>query len=212
MTAAGKPGTVRSDHGPAGNVYDKYNTTNPIYRLLVRSFLARVRAFTRQFETPTVLEVGCGEGHLARFLAAGWDAPAIVGFDISPAVVREAVRLGGAPRFFAASSYALPFRDRSFDLVVMCEVMEHLADPEAALAEISRVARQGCLVSVPREPLWRLLNLARGAYWRTWGNTPGHVQWWSKRAFLRLVSRHGTLRGVAAPYPWTIALLTPAGR
>lgn len=208
----GGPSGAGADHGPAGNVFDKYHTTNPVYRLLVRSFLRTVRSFTREFSGPSVLEVGCGEGHLARFLANGWDAPPIVAFDISPAVVREAVRLGGGPRFFVGDSYALPFPDKSFDLVVMCEVMEHLSEPETALSEISRVARQGCLVSVPREPLWRALNLARGSYWSDWGNTPGHVQWWSKRAFLRLLGRHGTLRAAAAPYPWTVALFAPGRR
>ena len=195
--------------GPAGNVFDKYHTKNPVYRHLVREFLGTVRAFARRLERPAVLEVGCGEGHLARYLADGWDVPPIVAFDISPAVVREAARIGGGPRFFVGSSYALPFPDKSFDLVIMCEVMEHLATPEMALAEITRVSRQGCLVSVPREPLWRALNLARGSYWRDWGNTPGHVQWWSKRAFLRLVGRHGELQAAAAPYPWTVAMFTP---
>jgi ubiquinone/menaquinone biosynthesis C-methylase UbiE len=197
------------DSGPAGNTFDKYHTRNPVYRALVRRFLATVKSMTREFPRPSVLEVGCGEGHLARFLAEGWDAPAIVGFDISTEVIAQAVRLGGGPRFFVGSSYRLPFPDKSFDLVLMCEVMEHLAEPETALSEISRVARSGCLVSVPREPLWRLLNLARGSYWREWGNTPGHVQWWSRRAFLRLVARHGAVRRAAAPYPWTVALFTP---
>ena len=207
---AGAPGTrVGGDDGPAGNVFDKYHTKNPIYRHLVREFLATVRAYTRRFERPAVLEVGCGEGHLARYLADGWQAPPIVAFDVSPAVIAEAARIGGTPRFFVGSSYALPFPDRSFDLVIMCEVMEHLAEPQVALAEISRVARQACLVSVPREPLWRMLNLARGSYWRDWGNTPGHVQWWSKRGMLRLVSRHGDLLAAAAPYPWTVALFSP---
>ncbi len=201
-----------ADFGPAGNFFDKYHTKNPVYRRLVRSFLGRVRSLTREFVAPAVLEVGCGEGHLARFIAQGWDAPPIVAFDISLAVIAEAVRIGGGPRFFVGSSYALPFPDKSFDLVVMCEVMEHLAEPDTALAEIARVARRGCLVSVPREPLWRALNLLRGAYWKDWGNTPGHVQWWSKRSFLRLLGRHGSLQAVAAPYPWTVALFTPGKR
>ena len=149
--AMGAPGKrVGGDDGPAGNTFDKYHTKNPIYRHLVREFLATVRAYTRRFERPAVLEVGCGEGHLARYLADGWQAPPIVAFDVSPAVIAEAARIGGTPRFFVGSSYALPFPDRSFDLVIMCEVMEHLAEPQAALAEISRVARRACLVSVPR--------------------------------------------------------------
>ena len=59
-----------------------------------------------------------------------------------------------------------------------------MPDPEATLAEMARVARRHLLVSVPREPLWRGLNMARGAYLRDLGNTPGHVNHWSKRAFV----------------------------
>jgi len=195
--------------GPAGNYYDKYHTRNPVYRHLVRSFLETIRSFSRQLERPSVLEVGCGEGHLARYLGDGWTSGRIVAFDISAAVIRQAARLGGGPHFFVGSSYALPFPDKSFDMVIMCEVMEHLATPETALAEIARVARRRCLVSVPREPLWRVLNMARGAYWGSLGNTPGHVQWWSRRSFLALVRRYGTIRASAAPFPWTVALFEP---
>jgi ubiquinone/menaquinone biosynthesis C-methylase UbiE len=211
MPAAVAPGSRLSGagDGPAGNTFDKYHTKNPVYRYLVRSFLGTVRALTRGLGRPSVLEVGCGEGHLARFLGDGWEVPPIVAFDISPTVVREAVRLDGGPRFFVGSSYALPFPDKSFDLVIMCEVLEHLAQPELALAEISRVARRACLVSVPREPLWRALNLLRGAYWRDLGNTPGHVQWWSRRTFVTAVGRFGTLIAGAAPIPWTVALFAP---
>jgi len=208
-TDGARHGRIAGDDGPAGNTFDKYHTRNPVYRRLVRSFLGTVRALTRRFERPSVLEVGCGEGHLARYLAEGWDAPPIVAFDVSPAVIREATLIGGGPRFFVGSSYALPFADASFDLVIMCEVMEHLAEPEVALREIARVARRGCLVSVPREPLWRLLNLARGSYWRSWGNTPGHVQWWSRRGMLRLVARHGEVLAAASPLPWSVALFAP---
>ena len=209
MPAGATGRRVGGADGPAGNVFDKYHTKNPVYRYLVREFLGTVRTFTRTLGRPSVLEVGCGEGHLARFLADGWGVPPIVAFDISPAVIRQAVRFAGGPRFFVGSSYGLPFPDKSFDLVIMCEVMEHLTEPEIALGEISRVARQACLVSVPREPLWRVLNLLRGSYWGAWGNTPGHVQWWSKRSLLRLVSRFGALRAAAAPYPWTVAMFSP---
>jgi ubiquinone/menaquinone biosynthesis C-methylase UbiE len=203
--------TARHGHGPAGNVFDKYHTKNPVYRALVRGFLTSVRELARSFGSPTVLEVGCGEGHLARVLQAGWSIPPIVAFDISPGVVSEAVKQGGGPLFHVGDSCALPFADKSFDLVVMCEVMEHIERPEDALAEICRVARRGCLVSVPREPLWRALNLLRGSYLRDWGNTPGHVQWWTRRSFVRFLSTHGKVVATVAPLPWTVALLEPPG-
>ena len=62
-----------------------------------------------------------------------------------------------------------------------------MPEPEATVAEMARVAQRWLLVSVPREPLWRGLNMARGAYLRELGNTPGHVNHWSKRAFVSLL-------------------------
>ena len=79
--------------------------------------------------------------------------------------------------------------------------------PRPRVAEMARVARAHLLVSVPREPLWRGLNMARGAYLRDLGNTPGHVNHWSKRAFVSLLSRYGTVEEVRSPFPWTMLLV-----
>src|SRR5690606_565902 len=82
----------------------------------------------------------------------------------------------------------LPFADGEFGMASAIEVLEHVPDPEHTLAEMARVASDHLLVSVPREPLWRILNVARGAYLKDLGNTPGHVNHWSKRAFVQLLS------------------------
>ena len=87
------------------------------------------------------------------------------------------------------------------------EVLEHVPDPEAVLAEMSRVAARWVIVSVPREPLWRALNMARGAYVRELGNTPGHLNHWSKRAFATLLGRFGEVVELRSPFPWTMALV-----
>ena len=63
------------------------------------------------------------------------------------------------------------------------------------------------LVSVPREPLWRALNMARGAYLKDLGNTPGHLNHWSKRGFVQLLSRYGNVVEARSPFPWTMLLV-----
>jgi 2-polyprenyl-3-methyl-5-hydroxy-6-metoxy-1,4-benzoquinol methylase len=87
------------------------------------------------------------------------------------------------------------------------EVLEHVPEPEETVAEMARVARSHLLVSVPREPLWRGLNLARGAYVRELGNTPGHVNHWSKRSFVSMLRRHGTIEEARSPFPWSMVLV-----
>jgi 2-polyprenyl-3-methyl-5-hydroxy-6-metoxy-1,4-benzoquinol methylase len=101
----------------------------------------------------------------------------------------------------------LPFGENEFDLAAAIEVLEHVPDPEHTLSEMARVASRHLLVSVPREPLWRGLNVARGAYVRDLGNTPGHVNHWSKRAFVSLVGRYGEVVEARSPFPWTMLLV-----
>jgi hypothetical protein len=85
-------------------------------------------------------------------------------------------------------------------------VLEHVPDAEHGGRD-GHVAQPLAAVSVPREPLWRGLNMARGAYWKDLGNTPGHVNHWSKRSFVALLSRHGDVVQARSPFPWTMLLV-----
>ena len=98
----------------------------------------------------------------------------------------------------------LPFPAKAFDLVLAIEVLEHVPDPDAALAELARLARGHLVLSVPREPIWRVANMARGKYLGALGNTPGHIQHWSARRFAQLVGRHVQVDAVRRPLPWTM--------
>src|SRR3712207_9486052 len=84
----------------------------------------------------------------------------------------------------------MPFGDKEFDVATAIEVLEHVPDPEHTVAEMARVASGHLLVSVPREPLWRGLHVARGAYVADPRNTPGHLNHWVKRPFVSLLGRH----------------------
>ena len=87
-----------------------------------------------------------------------------------------------------------------------CEVLEHLPDPDAGLATIARLANPWAIVSVPREPLWRALNVARFKYLGELGNTPGHLNHWSRRSFITFLEGQLEVTEVTAPLPWTMAL------
>jgi 2-polyprenyl-3-methyl-5-hydroxy-6-metoxy-1,4-benzoquinol methylase len=192
----------------AGNVYPKYTTRNPIARLLMANFRSHLRHLVQRTGARQVHEVGCGEGFLARQLAAeGCD---VRGSDLSPTTIAEARRrsAGATPpiAFQVADLYQLdPDRDAA-ELVICCEVLEHLPDTARALYVLNQLARPHLIVSVPEEPLWRILNVARGQYWSALGNTPGHLQHWSRRAFTELLAQHFDLIEVRAPLPWTMAL------
>jgi ubiquinone/menaquinone biosynthesis C-methylase UbiE len=101
----------------------------------------------------------------------------------------------------------LPFGENEFELAAAIEVLEHVPDPEHTVAEMARVAGGHLLVSVPREPLWRALNVARGAYIKDLGNTPGHVNHWSKRSFVAMLERYGRVVEARSPFPWTMLLV-----
>src|SRR5690606_33175711 len=129
----------------------------------------------------------CGEGFAMRAVLGNLVSQT-VGLDGSPGALRLARQLNPGHRFAAGDLLDLPFPDRSFDLVVCMEVLEHLDDPESGLAELCRVSAGWLLLSVPNEPLFRGANFLRGKNVGAWGNDPGHVNHWSARAFRRFVS------------------------
>lgn len=96
----------------------------------------------------SVLDVGCGEGRLGKALVArGYE---VVGVDSDPAMVAFAAERHPAR---LADATALPFRSAQFDAVVAAHVFMEVDDLDAALREISRVAREGgSLVAVVEHP------------------------------------------------------------
>lgn len=199
---------MSTDPQPAGNYYDKYRTTNPIARHLMQGFLDAFDTLSAQVPVSPALEIGCGEGELSiRLARRGFR---MRGCDISAEIIEEARRRA------AHASVDATFRVQAIEtidvaaeaapFVICCEVLEHLDDPEHGVDILAQLAQPWLLASVPREPLWRALNMARGKYLGAFGNTPGHVNHWSRNAFLELLGRRFDVVDTRAPLPWTMAL------
>jgi 2-polyprenyl-3-methyl-5-hydroxy-6-metoxy-1,4-benzoquinol methylase len=201
--------TVDREGTVTGNTYDKYGSTNPVVRRLMARFEGTLDELFTQADPQSLLDVGCGEGVLTHQWALRVGGRRVVGIDLDdPGLQAEwAKRTAPNLEYRVMKAENLPFADGEFDLASAIEVLEHVPDPEHTVAEMARVAKRWLLVSVPREPLWRALNMARGAYWKDLGNTPGHVNHWSKRSFVALLSRHGEVVQARSPFPWTMLLV-----
>jgi SAM-dependent methyltransferase len=86
-----------------------------------------------------VVDVGCGEGQIARVARAD----RVVGVDPTWAQLTVARERGGGPCYARASAGALPFADGSFDAAVACLVFEHIQDVDLAIGEVARVLEPG---------------------------------------------------------------------
>jgi 2-polyprenyl-3-methyl-5-hydroxy-6-metoxy-1,4-benzoquinol methylase len=204
------PQVTLDDQGVVtGNTYDKYGSTNPVVRRLMSRFEGTLGELFQQAAPTSILDVGCGEGVLVKQWADAIAPGRVVGIDLEEPSIQAGWEEHQAPNleYRIMKAERLPFGDSEFDLATAIEVLEHVPDPAHTVAEMARCASRHLLVSVPREPLWRGLNLARGAYVKDLGNTPGHVNHWSKRSFVELLSRHGRVVEARSPFPWTMLLV-----
>lgn len=174
-----------------------------VEQLLQSSGLARRKS-------ASAIEIGCGEGfstqRIRNFLPAGVSLEAS---EYVQAQLPHARERNPGLTITQESIYELQHASGSYDVVFLLEVMEHLDHPKKALSEVSRILKKDgyLIVGVPREPLWRALNMSRGKYLKELGNTPGHLNHWShggKKMFIE--QNFGPVLASKKPIPWTILL------
>lgn len=189
-----------------GTSGDKLTNTNPIARYLMRNFDHKLLELIRQQAASSILEIGCGEGHVTEILLQHTQAK-ILATDISHSLIKSARARMQDPRIeFRAVKLEETDIDFQPDLLVCCEVLEHLEDPHAGLQRLAAFQAGRYILSVPREPIFRGMNMARGAYFKDFGNSPGHLHHWSKSAFIRLISSYFDVIESRSPLPWTMVL------
>jgi ubiquinone/menaquinone biosynthesis C-methylase UbiE len=185
----------------SGN-YKKYMSKNPLIRHATVRFLNDIVSLAGSVDISTILDAGCGEG----FVACRFGDKRLIGMDISSRSLTVARQRSHELSLAMGDVNGIPFRDESFDMVIICEVLEHLEMPEKALAEASRVSKRYCLFSVPREPYFMLMNLLRGKYITRLGNNMEHIQHWTMKGFIEYLSQNFDVLDVRCPFPWTVVL------
>jgi SAM-dependent methyltransferase len=195
-----------------GNAYPKYTSKNPLVRWLMRNFESHIEDLLKQISPQTIHEVGCGEGywvlHLEKkgFKIRGSDFSSLV-IDIAK---KNAEQMGADPHLFSVRPIEeLNAKEDSADCILCLEVLEHLEKPQLALETLKVLQARHYLFSVPQEPIWRILNCLRGKYLTSLGNTPGHLQHWSRGQFVKFISEHFRVEKTVGPFPWTVVLCSP---
>jgi len=156
------------------------------------------------------IELGCGEGFSTERLRKM--LPDSITLDASEYVselVPRAQAKNPDVKIIEESIYELKSKPETYDLVFLLEVLEHLDYPDQALEQIAKVLKPGgkLILGVPREPIWRGLNMARGKYLKDFGNTVGHLNHWSSKGLIKYMKKHfGVILDVKQPLPWTIVL------
>lgn len=146
-----------------------------------------------------VLDAGCGNGYLASRLAAR-AGDRTLGSDLSLGRLREGRDLFRNVGFARATLFDQPFPDRSFDLVTAVEVVEHLASPEQAVAELKRISSRFVLVTVPYRGALEVLHCP---HCDQSFHVDGHIQSFDEARLERIVRDAGlTVRRLEAYVPY----------
>jgi len=190
------------DHIQTGHYFNKHISSNPFIQILVRRYRQTLQRLIVNLPICSVLEVGSGEGFILSYIREVKDKVYLVGSDITWDVLQEAHKQEPTALLCVARGEHLPFADCSFDALIACEVLEHIPEPRLVVRELQRVSRKFCIISVPDEPLWRVLNMLRGRYWHDWGNTPGHIQHWSVKGISYLMSEYFEAVRTIRSFPW----------
>jgi ubiquinone/menaquinone biosynthesis C-methylase UbiE len=187
----------------------KYKKRGLINSFFNKRHLNATGSFINHNKIKRILDVGCGEGMPLYYLQSKLNDAQIYGIDNDFEKIEMIKRNITKGNFTEGDIYSLPFENKSFDLIICLEVLEHLRFPEKALLEIKRVSSGSCLFSVPYEPIWSFLNVLRLKYLSSLGNTPDHKQKWTFNQFKKFIEKEFNILLAKVVIPWTFILCSP---
>ena len=190
-------------------VQRKHINKNPLMKLILKKFNNDIIESISLINPKSILDIGCGEGFVTIEVANKTKAK-IVGIDKEKDAIKFAISNNKLENmeYSTGDIFKLDyFKDNSFDLVMSLEVLEHLENYEKAIEIMSKLSKKYLLLSVPNEPWFRMANVLRLKYLKRFGNTPGHVNNWTRKEFRALCMKYGKIIKFKTSGVWNIVLL-----
>jgi ubiquinone/menaquinone biosynthesis C-methylase UbiE len=187
-----------------------YVSSNFLIQFVLNRLLKKIAGLLKKINSMYLLtlDIGCGEGHMIEYFKQQHLVGRYVGADFNPEKIKYAATYHPAWKYLVTDVGALAFKSNAFDCILAAEMLEHLPDPVQALKEIRRVAKPGAyfIISVPNEPFFRWCNMLRGKYWNRGGRTPGHLNFWSRSEFKKMLRQHCEIKEehIFSTFPWTL--------
>ncbi len=186
--------------------YLKHKSNSFLQRKLLENFNKALLEEVRALQPYSILDVGCGEGFTLEILRKAGIGKKLEGVDYLDRAIEIGKKEHPHLTLKQGTIYDLKYQDESFDVVMCTEVLEHLDNPEKGLAELVRVAKKYCVLSVPNEPLFMLGNFLRGKNLTRFGNDIEHINHWTFWQFKQFVSKKLKIKKVRYPLPWTLII------
>jgi 2-polyprenyl-3-methyl-5-hydroxy-6-metoxy-1,4-benzoquinol methylase len=183
---------------------EKHTNQHPISKFFLNNFKQLLLEQVKKLHPESILDVGAGEGFTLEMFRQANIGKKLEGIEYMDDALKLAKKLHPKVTIKKGTIYELPYKANSFDLIICTEVMEHLEEPEKALAELKRVTKKYLIISVPNEPLFTIQRIFRGKNVLKLGAHPEHIQHWSSGAFEKFVASQCTVKDAKTPLPWTM--------
>jgi len=189
-----------------GNYFNKYEyqNKNVLAKIIIGGFIKKIRKLVKMQHPKSILDIGCADGYITNIFSQYTEK--IIGSDLEASEISKAKKNYPKIPFRVIDATKIPFKSDSFDMVTAIETLEHIPNPDVAISELHRVTKRVAVLSVPYEPWWRIMNVLRLKYWKHLGNTPGHVNNWTKSGFRKTLNKKFKSVKITVRMPWLIAV------
>jgi len=196
-----------------GNHFDKYSSKNFFVKIIMANYKKNLTNFVNKFDSKNFFDIGCGDGywmnyyHQKGFLVSGGDHS-----KKQLKIIKKKYNFNGYEIDIYNSNFVYEMnkilKNEKINNILFNEVLEHLYKPNDILKKISELNFQKMIITVPNEPIWRILNILRLKYLKDFGNTPGHVNHFSKKKLLKTFYKNNlNVENILISQPFILVLI-----